>query len=140
MDDAPAALQIAVPILAPIAIVAWFAFVTTLIGWLGGWARLAERYRTTTPRPPGARLTSGRMRWMTGYNGVLYVGWTDEGLHLSVFPLFRAGHPPLLVPWSDVEVVRRSSGLLIKMTELRLGGNMPLSVRASALEGAPLPG
>jgi len=139
MDEAPAILPIVVSSLAPIAIVAWFAFVTAVIAQLGGWARLAERYRTELPRPDNARLTSGRMRWMTGYNSVLYVGWTDAGLYLSVFPLFRAGHPPLLVPWSDVEVLRRNAGLLVKMTELRLGGTIPLSVRASALEGAPLP-
>jgi hypothetical protein len=37
---------------------------------------------------------------MVSYNNCLTIGVTDEGLYLAVFPLFRPGHPPLLIDWS----------------------------------------
>ncbi len=39
-----------------------------------------------------------------GYNGSLTAGANQFGLHLSVWPIFRIGHPPLFLPWSDVTV------------------------------------
>jgi len=34
------------------------------------------------------------------------IGADASGLFLSVFPLFRAGHPPLVIPWSDISFSR----------------------------------
>ena len=39
-----------------------------------------------------------------GYNGALTPGADPFGLHLAVWPLFRIGHPPLFVPWSDISL------------------------------------
>ena len=37
-----------------------------------------------------------------GYNNILTVGADPDGMYVSVFVLFRFGHPPLFIPWEDV--------------------------------------
>lgn len=34
---------------------------------------------------------------------MLVVALTSAGLYLAVFPPFRPGHPPLLIPWGEIE-------------------------------------
>jgi hypothetical protein len=38
------------------------------------------------------------------YNGALTVGVNAAGMYLAMLPLFRLGHPPLFIPWSDITV------------------------------------
>jgi len=59
--------------------------VGVLLSWFGGWAALARSYRLTGE-------FSGR-RWRFG-------------LCLTAFPLFRIGHPPLFMPWTDARITR----------------------------------
>ena len=39
-----------------------------------------------------------------GDNGALTPGADPLGLYLAVWLLFRIGHPPLFVPWSEISV------------------------------------
>ena len=71
-----------------------------------GWRRLAQRYPGRDPGR-GTSLRSGQLVM----NRSLYkmgVRFTiDEShLHLAMSRLARPGHPPLSVPWSDVEAAR----------------------------------
>lgn len=86
-----------------------WVFTLVAIGRLGGWARLARQY-PARPQAGGVRLRfrSGRMRYRTGYGGCLILGADPAGLHLSIFFLFRPGHPPLFVPWPEVSAHVRS--------------------------------
>jgi hypothetical protein len=34
----------------------------------------------------------------------LRIGFLPQGLFLAVPPIFRFAHPPLLIPWKDIEV------------------------------------
>jgi hypothetical protein len=90
-----------------------------LIAQFGGWGELSRFYRSAN-RFEGKRwyFRSGRMRWMTNYNGCLTVGSSPEGLFLAVLFLFRVGHPPLFVPWQDISV-RTGKLLLWEWTEFR---------------------
>jgi hypothetical protein len=45
------------------------------------------------------------------YGGFLTVGVNKMGLHLSVWFLFRIGHPPLFVPWRDITMTERKKFL-----------------------------
>jgi hypothetical protein len=47
------------------------------------------------------------MRFWTNYSGCLTVGVNRKGLYLSVWFLFRFGHPPLVVPWRDITMMER---------------------------------
>ncbi len=70
---------------------------------LSGWRSLAARYRTHERAPAGTRhfCYMGINRWV-GYKGALSVGMTSQGLYLAVWPIFRFGHPPLLIPWAEI--------------------------------------
>jgi len=49
------------------------------------------------------------MRWGVNYNGLLALGADSQGMHVSVFFLFRVGHPPLFIPWSDISATSMRS-------------------------------
>lgn len=70
-------------------------------GQIGGWGRLAQRYRTD--RIPSGEKWSwqyGMVGWI-GYNGVLTLTANDEGLFLETVWLFSFGHPRLFIPWTE---------------------------------------
>jgi hypothetical protein len=76
-----------------------------LIARLGGWRSLASFYRTEAGPPgPLLRFRYGRLGAITNYNACLSLAASPRGLYLSLLPMFRPGHPPLLIPWSEVEV------------------------------------
>lgn len=95
--------------LAPLLFLVVFPPFWCAVVWLtaqAGWARLARRYRSWRT-PPGApkRMQSGRVGW-ANYNHVLDIAAGPDGLHLGTSWLFRIGHPPLLLPWSELHAVR----------------------------------
>lgn len=81
---------------------AFFCLVLFLIAHLGGWATLASQFRADK-RPTGTsyHLQSGFIG-SVNYGGCLTVIVSDAGLYVQVFPLFRIGHAPLLIPWQDL--------------------------------------
>ena len=88
---------------------------------LGGWSTLARVYRGTQPFK--GRVWHGQfvaMRHYWGY-GLISVGASSEGLHLSVFVLGRMQfHPALFIPWRDVTSggARSSKGVLQGRAEI----------------------
>jgi hypothetical protein len=82
-----------------------WAMAAVLVARLGGWARLGREY-PAQPQNGGRRFRfqSGRMRFWTGYGSCLMIGSDPLGLHLAVLFIFRPGHPPLFIPWSEVSV------------------------------------
>jgi len=83
-----------------------------LIARLGGWSALAAAYAAAGPFEGRLwRFRSGALRRLSGYNGCLTVGAGKRGLYLAVMLLFRAGHPPLFVPWSDITVTTETDRL-----------------------------
>ena len=85
---------------------AWIATIL-LFSWLIGWRELASRYRAIRPHSGERfRLVSARMRWGAVYHGSAYLSADSDGLYLTVMSLFRAGHPPLFIPWSDISSTR----------------------------------
>ena len=88
----------------------WVA-VSVILSFAGGWRALSRAYPVSLP-PSGRsfNLKSGRLG-MTNYNGCLRFVAGAPGLGLSILFLFRVGHPPLFVPWSDVSVEFRKAWL-----------------------------
>jgi hypothetical protein len=102
MGDWPCDLLL--PLLFPL----FWALLCAGIAMIGGWQGLAENYRATEPFEGRRwRFQSGSMRWGTGYRNCLTLGADRTGLFVSVLFLFRPGHPPLFVPWSDITVGSR---------------------------------
>jgi hypothetical protein len=58
------------------------------------------------PSPPQTlhKWSYGKIGWVY-FKGALTIGTTPTGLYLSVFPLLRFQHPPLMIPWSAVTYV-----------------------------------
>jgi hypothetical protein len=77
--------------------------VCQLISAVGGWKILSRSYRANSAFD-GKKMwlkSVGLRRW-TNYNNCITVGADKYGLYLSVFPIFRIGHPPLFFPWTDI--------------------------------------
>lgn len=81
--------------------------------WLGmmkflarksGWTELARRFRSQG-ESPGKRPTLGSVGSSreVDYNGGIKIGVSDSALNLSCLLLMRAFHPPLAIPWSQID-------------------------------------
>lgn len=117
-----------------------------VLAMIGGWARLAEDYRANSAfEGQRWRFQSASMRLGTGYSNVLTVGAGPEGMSLEVFLLFRIGHPPLLIPWSDI--VKRGEPswfkgqvlVFAKAPEIKVRFSKGLVKRIEAARGKELP-
>jgi len=89
----------------------WCA-VCSIIAAFGGWRRLSRFYAAGVDAPRGGvRLSSlhGTVGALGQYNGVLNATVSNAGIRLEVMVLFRAGHPPLFLPWSRVHSIRHAS-------------------------------
>jgi hypothetical protein len=81
----------------------WWWFVLWATSWFTGWRALARHYRRDAPfAGPSWRFQSARVGW-SDYNACLRIGVSAEGLFLAALLPFRPGHPPLLLPWSDLD-------------------------------------
>jgi len=94
-------------ILAALGFVLFFLCLWTFVLWItsraSGWHRLAEQYGDTSLFAGDVvRFGSARIGW-ANYNGALNVGANDMGLYLAPMAIFRAFHPALFIPWSQIE-------------------------------------
>ncbi len=81
-------------------------FVSTFIGFLSGWHRLARDYRATADFKGIDRfaLQSVTLSSFGHYWHCVTLASNAAGLRISVWFLFRLGHPPLFIPWADITV------------------------------------
>jgi hypothetical protein len=75
--------------------------------WLTGWHSLAKRFKTTDKpygdiRSAGPWFYSVYFRFWGHYSSVIRIEAAQDALYLSVFVLFRIGHPPLHIPWEEI--------------------------------------
>ncbi|MFZ0418249.1 MAG: hypothetical protein WAM04_09080 [Candidatus Sulfotelmatobacter sp.] len=113
-----------------------WVLVSTIISFVGGWFALSQVYRTRVPFTGAKwRMQSGQLRYLMGYNNILTIGVSPQGLYLANMFLFRLMHPPLLVPWSEIKV-RRKKGWVFEFVTFTLGHELaiPLRIRGSLAE------
>ena len=80
-------------------------------GW-HDWSRIYRCDRPLTGKLYPGR--SGRFSFQGSYSRVLNVRLCKEGIGLSVMLPWRAGHPPLLIPWSKVVGVEERNFLFLR--------------------------
>jgi hypothetical protein len=133
-----------------ILILAGWCALSLLISRISGWRRISRHYRSTgTPQGVKLRFQSLGGRYATSYTGCINVVLTRQGLHLSVLFLFRVGHPPLSIPWTDISASEKRSPLfrgyilrLARCPDLPLLVTQRLAKRISDFlgESSPFPG
>jgi hypothetical protein len=127
-------IQIYFAIAFPILFVLLWIGVCMLIAMMSGWHLLAGRF-ASTDKPSGDVRTAGPFfhtvygRYWTKYNSVVRMTAARDALYLSVLAPFRAGHPPLRIPWAEIRVVPIERGLR-RLVALSLGNKECVSFRA----------
>jgi hypothetical protein len=103
------------------------------LAMLSGWRLLSKRFRLrgafygeTWP------FRSARMRTFIHFGSVLTMGADESGLYMAVFPLFRPGNPPLLIPWSEIAIISGERGFIFKKRVLLLGRQEGISLSISS--------
>jgi len=98
-------------------IILWMG-VCKLISATGGWRILARDYRANSLFD-GQKLwlKSATLRRWTNYSNCVNMGANKYGLYLSVLLLFRIGHPPLFIPWTDISTEAVSRRLLLDVVK-----------------------
>lgn len=103
--------------------------VSVLISKTRGWSTLSKTYRLLKPfngrrwSYQNAQLRSGGL-----YGKCLTIGVNSEGLYLSVLFLFRIGHPPLFIPWTDISIVEKEGMLLTIEFNFQRAPSVPLRI------------
>ena len=115
----------------PVLFVAMWLFVTFLLSAIGGWGSLAVHYASKSPFS-GRRFhfRSAQFGGCVSYGSCLTLGAGPNGLYLAVLPFFRLGHPPLLIPWSDI-TAREARSWLFAAIDLQFAKTPGVSVRLS---------
>ena len=87
----------------PVFFVGMWLLISVLLAALGGWHTLAQYYSSPSPfLGKRLRFRSAQFKGYVNYGGCLTLGSSPAGFYIAVLPLFRLGHPSLLIPWSDV--------------------------------------
>jgi hypothetical protein len=95
------------PLIFVLYFIAVWVLVSYVIGLLSGWVFLSRRFPDSgvfySYQWP---FQSVRMRNLWGtYSNCANFGADEAGLYMAVFPIFSIGHPPLFIPWSEIQVV-----------------------------------
>jgi hypothetical protein len=74
------------------------------------WDRLARLYETEIG--PGSTFFAGDTIAMNdrSYRGIATIGVSRKGLYLALDRSHQFLHPPLLIPWSDIEAIPSQTG------------------------------
>jgi hypothetical protein len=119
----------------PVYFVALWAFVSIVLSFMGGWHSLSRRFRAQA-EPYGQTKSAGplfygvQMRFRVNYGNVIRMIAADDALYVSVLFLFRAGHPPLCIPWKEV-TMRRTRFLWMRYVVFTLGEQERIPMRIS---------
>jgi hypothetical protein len=107
----------------------------SLIGILSGWHALSKRFKQeTTPygeiKAVGPFFYSIYMRFWCHYSSVVRLTAASDGLYASVVFPFRIGHPPLRIPWGEIQL-GRTKWLMRTYIVLTLGNEEKIPMRIS---------
>jgi hypothetical protein len=100
-----------------------------------GWHALAKRFRTQSDpsgevRKAGPFLYGVYIRYWTDYSGAIRIASTKDALYLSVLLPLRIGHPPLCIPWNEIQI-SETRLLWVRFVVLTLGSQERMPMRIS---------
>jgi hypothetical protein len=86
-----------------------FCFVSFLSSVLSGWHTLSKRFRAES-EPYGVTKSAGPFpytvytRYWSHYSFIIRMTAAEDALYLSVLFFLRIGHPPLRIPWNEIQL------------------------------------
>jgi hypothetical protein len=86
-----------------------FCFVSFLSSVLSGWHTLSKRFRAES-EPYGATRSAGPFpytvytRYWSHYSFIIRMTAAEDALYLTVLLILRIGHPPLRIPWNEIQL------------------------------------
>jgi hypothetical protein len=89
-------------------VVAWMGVIFSLVSVFSGWHSLSKRFRAQS-EPYGITKSAGPffysiyMRYWSHYGSAIRLTAADDALYLSVIFILRVGHPPLCIPWREIQ-------------------------------------
>ncbi|HWE87065.1 MAG TPA: hypothetical protein VG267_19120 [Terracidiphilus sp.] len=117
----------------------FFAFlwcsVSFVISFISGWFSLSRRFRKQSD-PYGEARSAGPwfytvyMRLWGHYSSVIHLVAAGDALYFSVLFPFRVGHPPLRIPWEEIEV-SQTKFFWRRYVQLTLGREEQIPMRIS---------
>jgi hypothetical protein len=113
--------------------VAAIVAVWAAVPWASGWRQLARVYELRNEfEGEKRRFQSAWMRLGMRYGNCLTVGANRQGFYLASWPPFLPGHPPLFVPWGEIQA-RPWKSIWMRGTELRFRQvpSVPVRIRLS---------
>ena len=122
----------------PVFFVGMWLMITFLVSLTSGWRKLAEVYRADQP------FFGTRLSWQsasfrgTSYNNSLVLGVSNQGLHIVPMLLFRAFHPALFIPWSEIVATPVTMWKMVNLVEIRFQRVPDIPVRIRATVAAQL--
>ena len=112
--------------------VALLVAIPYIVGAVGGWRLLSERFRAVEEfRGDISRWFSASMRWGVQYNNVLRLGANAEGVSIAPQLLFRKGPVPLFIPWNAIRLERSGWQYFYLSVTFRLGLEEQIPFRVS---------
>ena len=106
-----------------------------LISLFSGWFTLSGRFKKQS-EPYGETRSAGPffytvyMRYWGHYSSIIRMTSAEDALYLSILFLFRIGHPPLCIPWKEIQM-RRTKFLWFRFVILTLGEQERIPMRIS---------
>ena len=123
------------PVLLLVLSVAVIGFICFLISFISGWYKLSKSFRAQS-EPYGQTTSAGPffytvyMQFWGHYSSVIRMIAAEDALYLSVLFLFRVGHPPLCIPWDEIQF-GRTRFLFRRYVVLTLGKTERIPMRIS---------
>lgn len=123
------------PAMAVVLALGWIAFVTVavmyVISRVSGWILLSRRFTASGEYMVETwSWQSARLRGWCNYNNCLRIGASPQGLYLAVMQPFGFFHPPLFIPWTEIQAQPGKVFLgLFDTVLLRVGREEQVQVR-----------
>ncbi len=116
-----------------------WCFVCWLISTISGWNRIADAFPDRSQERLHRKTISGYVG-IARYKNCLLISCSEEGFHLSVWPIFRLAHPPMFVPWNAIHDAQIKKDFFRHNVWMQIGmpvvGTMQLP--SAILEGQPI--
>lgn len=92
-----------IPYLFPVFFISIWVFVSFLLSVAGGWRNLGKIYLADGAFDGKKWYFQSLKMGVVNYNSCVNIAANENSLYISVLPIFRIGHPPLNIPFSELQ-------------------------------------